>query len=164
MRSLIIVTILLCGFFILNCKKHNDEVAIHCNNLVNDILPEDDKALIEVASAFTPNRDGLNDSFRPYVFNIKSASIKVYDVKSNLLFQTDQLNREWYPDKGIDKYEKFYYRIEGITLKNNKIGKCGEVYALLCYPPGMEKNFSFEDMLQSTGFTGTTRENLTTCY
>lgn len=151
--------------FVSGCKKNNDPVTIHCDNLINDVLPADDKGRIDVASAFTPNGDGLNDTFRPIASSIQSISVKVYDDDSKLVFNTQELNTGWYiPYQQINKFGKFYYRVEAVTLKGNKIGKCGEVYAFLCMPSNMSiNNFSFEDQGTSLGFTGISMESIQSC-
>ena len=60
--------------------------------------------------------------------------------------------------------EKYFYRVEAVIQNNNKIGKCGEEYALSCYPSNMNKNsFYFEDQLSGSGFTYATNERLDTC-
>lgn len=147
-----------------SCKKDKNSGNTHCDDLVNDMIPADDKGRIEVASAFTPNEDGINDLFRPRATNMQSISVKLYNSESKLVFHSDELNQGWHVTYQIEKFEKFYYRIEGVTLKGNKIAVCGEVYAFACMPSNMSiKNFSFEDMLTSVGFTGVSNENIQPC-
>jgi gliding motility-associated-like protein len=147
------------------CRKNSDNsVTIHCDNLMNEILPPGDNGKIAVASAFTPNGDGLNDVFRPITNDIQSISIKVYDNNSNLVFQTLQPNIPWAPNNQIARFEKFYFRIEAVTMMSKKIGLCGEVYALSCYPSNNSRvTLSFEDQYTGNGFTGITAEALPTC-
>lgn len=133
------------------CKKEK-LVTIHCENIVNDIQPSTDSGRIYVASAFTPNYDGLNDQFRPIAHNVKSISVKLYDKNSNLVFETHQLNTGWYPEPRVFKFEKYYYRVDGFTLQNNRISMCGEVVAFLCLPNNKTKNdFTFEDQFDGNG-------------
>ena len=47
-------------------------------------------------NAFTPNSDGLNDSFRPIFYcNPKNYSFRVYSRLGNIVFSTNQLNKGW---------------------------------------------------------------------
>ncbi len=148
---------------ITSCDKNDDEnFNGHCENLANETRPAGDNAAIHVATAFTPNGDGLNDLFRPILVGVQSVSIKVYDENGNLVFQTTQ-TAGWSAPV-VSKYKKYYYRIEGITHQNHKIGVCGEVYALQCFPSaGSASTFSFEDQYTGFGFTGITHETLIVC-
>ena len=150
------------------CKKDQQlsttPVTIHCDGLVNDVLPAGDNGGVFVANAFSANGDGMNDGFKPILQDIKSISIRIFDSTSTQVYQTSQMNDTWFADLAGKKFKKFYYRIEAITLMDKRIGKCGEVYALSCYPAGMNKNsFTFTDQFNGGGFSGTTNETLVDC-
>ena len=151
-----------------SCKKDKQvqppPVTIHCNALVNDVLPPGDNGAVFVASAFSANGDGLNDGFRVLSRDIKSISIKIFDSTSTLVHQASQLNDTWFADLSGKPYKRYYYRVEAITQMDKKIGKCGEVFALSCYPAGKNKNsFTFEDQFNGSGFIGTSNETLVAC-
>jgi gliding motility-associated-like protein len=158
--------ILLYSFIVIivseGCKKNNDHVTIHCDNLVNDMVPGDQGAVF-VASAFTPNGDGMNDLFRPVTVQVSSIKVKVYDKNSNLVFQTDQPGVGWNPAPPLPRNIKYYYRIEAVTINNSKIGLCGEVYPLTCIPGNVSNVLIFEDQITPFGFTGITSESLPNC-
>ena len=155
----------LIGLIVLaSCKKTGDNVTIHCANLVNDVIPPGDPGQVYVANAFTPNGDGLNDLFRPIAVQISSIKVKVYDGNSNLVFQTEQIGAGWNPGFSQTSNTKYYYRVEAVTMNNNRIGLCGEADALVCFPrTGGSNNFKFEDQLTPFGFTGVTAESLLNC-
>ena len=159
----------LCSAFILlnpACKKNKTKeppVTVHCENLVNIVKPGDN-ARIDVANAFTPNGDGLNDAFRPFLINIQSTSLTVYDYKSKKVYETTQPDASWAPVFGVNPYAKFYYRIEATTNNGSTISKCGEVYMLSCFPSEMNRSsFTFQDQYTGNGFTGVTAESMQTC-
>jgi len=143
------------------CKKDNG-FSRHCEGLQQDPLPPGDGARIDIANAFTPNGDGINDYFRPELTSITSINMKIFDKGGNLIYKSDI--PEWLPLFAPEQSELYYYRVEGITVSGKRIGKCGAVYALECFPAGRERNsFTFEDMRTPSGFTGVTRETIPDC-
>jgi gliding motility-associated-like protein len=149
----------------LQCNKASDAiVSVHCEGLVNDPLPASDNGRVVVPTAFTPNGDGRNDQFRPITRGLRSMSVKVFDSNSNMLYQSDQLNSSWSPAVSTSKAQAYYYRIEAVTTANNKIGLCGQVFALSCLPTGtVKEDYSFEDQWSGNGFTLVSSESLSPC-
>ena len=79
--------LIIIAFFFFRCHKKNEPlVTIHCDGLVNDVLPANDSGAVFIANAFTPNLDGMNDVFRPILKNISSESIKIYDGNAQFVF------------------------------------------------------------------------------
>lgn len=144
-----------------SCKKEK-QVHIHCDDLINDVLPAGDPGRVFVWTAFTPNGDGVNDLFKPYVSQISSINVRVYDKNSNLVFQTNQIGTGWNPNPPLSNNETYYFRVEAVTLTNSKIGLCGEVHAIFCNPRNGSID-KFEDQLTPFGFTGVTAESLSNC-
>jgi len=164
MRLLKVYGCVIILFACLACSKDSDPVTVHCDQLVNEALLPGDNAKIAVATAFTPNGDGINDHFLPITTDIQSISIKVFDKNSNLVFQTSQMNTPWAPNIQIARYEKYYFRVEAVTQSGKKIGVCGEVLALSCFPSNESRStLSFQDQYTPNGFTGVTAETLVTC-
>jgi len=49
-----------------------------------------------IPTAFTPNKDGKNDAFRPRLFgNVKKYRFVVYNRWGQIVFQTTELNKAW---------------------------------------------------------------------
>ena len=149
---------------VVSCDRSSDDgFTLHCDNLVNEPRDASDNAQIFIPKAFTPNGDGLNDGFRPVVFNVSSVSVKIYDEDGQLVFETQQINGVWSPGILPSQFELFYYRVEGFTMQNKKFGYCGSVYALNCLPRNINVMWTYEDQITPNGFTGITAETLTQC-
>ena len=152
-------------FTLFGCSRDsNNPITIHCDNLQNDTRPPSDEAIIYVANAITPNGDGLNDQFSPFLIDVQSATIKIYSENSNLLLETTDFSVNWPVSNQSEDYVAYYYRIEGITDAGNKIGVCGKIHSLICIPSSINANqLSFSDQLTPLGFTGPTSEVLDNC-
>ena len=85
---------------------------------------------IEVPDAFTPNNDGLNDTFDVIVQLLKSFEIKIYNRWGNPIFESDNINKSWdgkvngeeaiegtytYVIKGIDELNRVFLN-KGVLL------------------------------------------------
>ena len=54
-----------------------------------------------IPNAFSPNIDGLNESFGPNMtFGLSKYSMKIFDRWGNIMWQTENPEEKW---KGIDK-------------------------------------------------------------
>jgi hypothetical protein len=155
--------------FLVNCSKAGDSSTrlINCDGLVTDTAGTGDNGRIYMPNAFTPNNDGVNEFCRPLLRNIASMVFTIYDENNIVLFTTTIPGQGWQPapPQGSNSAKKYYYRIQATTMGNRKIGVCGDVYSLTCFPINPPKSFYyFEDMLTINGFTGVTIESLPTCY
>jgi len=148
-----------------NCKKSDKTVNhINCDGLVTDTAGTNDNGKIYMPNAFTPNSDGINDVSKPLTQNIASLSFTIYDENNNVVFTTSTIGQGWITTAASNTFVKYYYKIQATTTSNHKIGKCGELYKLTCFPANIPKsNFYFEDQLTPFGFTGITNEVLGNC-
>lgn len=151
--------------FFLSCSTSVEPfVRINCNGLVTDTLGSNDIGRIYIPNAFTPNSDGLNDTFRPVTINIDSVTFTVYDENNDIVFTSNILGEGWSAFASPIPVKRYYYKIQAVTKSRKKIGLCGDVYALTCFTVNPSKRFYyFEDMFTGNGFTGTTLEALATC-
>ena len=148
-----------------NCTKSSEpDIIINCDGLITDTLGTGDNGRIYMPNAFSPNNDGLNEFCRPVFQNIASFVFTIYDENNIVQFTTTVPGLGWQPSQGSNTAKRYYYKIQTITANNKKIGQCGEVYSLSCFPVNLPKSFFyFEDMLRPNGFTGMTSEILLTC-
>jgi gliding motility-associated-like protein len=69
-------------------------------------------SFIYIPNAFTPNNDGMNDSFKIYGTNIVLNHLEIYSRWGQMIFATNDLNKEWdgiFRDK--IKSDIFVYRL-----------------------------------------------------
>jgi len=81
-----------------------------------------------VPSAFTPNNDGLNDEFKPFVpgFEVEDYRFEVYDRWGKVLFQTRSLDTGWLGDGTPDGI--YFWSIRGVNkLDGEKVKEQGWV-------------------------------------
>lgn len=146
------------------CTKFDPVKHINCDGLVTDTVGKNDNGSILIPNAFTPNGDGLNEIYRPFTQNIDSIEFTIYDENNSVVFKTNLLGDGWTPPPTTLQIKRYYYKIQTITISHNKIGLCGDVYAISCFSTDPPKSFYyFEDMLTPGGFTGPTAEMLATC-
>lgn len=82
---------------------------------------------IYVPNAFTPNKDGLNDSFRPLLFGgVTHYRFRIYNRWGQLVFESTQLGKGWdgkvsgkETDSGVFVWS-CEYQFEGLTRKLEK--------------------------------------------
>lgn len=48
-----------------------------------------------IPNVFTPNGDGMNDTFRPYLFEPNTMDARIYDRWGRLVFTSDELQFDW---------------------------------------------------------------------
>lgn len=148
------ITLIILLFSFTLCKKENAFTkikALTCDNLINDNITTADDCFIAAPNAFTPNGDGLNDRFAIFSKNIKTFKLLIYDVKGNIVFQTEAISNQWDPFSDAVTGKTFYYRIEATSNTNKRIGLCGEVYPLKCVPKN-NTTYYFQSQFNSTGF------------
>lgn len=101
--------------------------------VANVTLPETDSAFIVVPNAFTPNGDGLNDSWRPVFNNLSSLEMKVIDAAGNILFASDQLNESWEPvNDATTGIIRFMAWVKATSTAGNVMEQCNYIYVYYC--------------------------------
>lgn len=86
-----------------------------CYDNFDDVLYIEGELLVNIPNAFTPNDDGTNDYFRPYLFGHSHGGFKfeIYDRWGNRVYKENkypQDGQEW-PDYGWDGKDK-----HGVTM------------------------------------------------
>lgn len=79
------------GTYFLAVTDHNN-----CAGIDTLVINEIDCIPIGIPNAFTPNKDGKNDYFRPTInLDITGYSMKIYNRNGQLLFQTSNYEMGW---------------------------------------------------------------------
>ncbi len=88
---------------------------VESKSIVVDELCSDNLFL---PNAFTPNGDGLNDDYRPYLRakNIQIWEMRIFDRWGNEIFQTNTINEGWNGEGAISGY---YFVIFKYSIKND---------------------------------------------
>ena len=66
-----------------------------CIETVNDSVIIEENYVIYIPNSFTPNGDGLNDSFIATGGGIKEFKMEIYNRWGNLIFTTNSLSQPW---------------------------------------------------------------------
>jgi len=83
------------------------EAAVHikttkgCSFLISTIVVVEQPPYVDFPSAFSPNGDGYNDTLRIAYYDLKNFSLKIYDRKGYLMYETENPDFFW---DGIDIY------------------------------------------------------------
>ena len=77
--------------------------------------------LVYIPEAFTPNGDGINDTFLPKGEGIGEFSMKIYDRWGNMIFITDDINEGWDGTANggteIAQIDSYVYAVEAEDLE-----------------------------------------------
>ncbi|MBP7261658.1 MAG: gliding motility-associated C-terminal domain-containing protein [Bacteroidia bacterium] len=78
--------------------KYYVTISNQCGELKDTVLVEDCECIFYVPTAFSPNKDNLNDGFKPVGCAPTYYNLKIYSRWGELLFETDDFNQEWRGD------------------------------------------------------------------
>jgi gliding motility-associated-like protein len=95
-----------------------------------------DGVTVWIPTAFSPNSDNLNETFKPIITSnsccqIKSYRFRVYDLWGTLVFETDQQNQEWKGDvlNAVVQQDIYIWLVEFKDVYKSKYFK-GEVHVM----------------------------------
>jgi gliding motility-associated-like protein len=83
-----------------------------------------------IPNSFTPNDDGLNETFNVYGNGIKTIMVRIYDRWGEEIFIFDNLNKGWPGTRTsgeLCKQDVYVYRIEVVDGKNDSHEYMGQV-------------------------------------
>ncbi|WP_439697099.1 gliding motility-associated C-terminal domain-containing protein [Mucilaginibacter sp. AW1-7] len=87
---------------------------------------------IFIPNAFSPNGDGINDTFKVTITNIKAYHIRIFNRWGQQLFESNDINNSWdgmYKGQAVP-FGVFYYELKSISNNGNKISRGGCVTLL----------------------------------
>jgi len=77
-----------------------------------------------IPSAFTPNGDGLNDSFGAKSENIERFKMQIYNRWGELMFESDDISHWWdgtFRGEKIKTTEVFVYQVKALGKNDNAL-------------------------------------------
>ena len=112
------------GVYYVSVRNACDEVWDSC-----EVFYEDCRQVIWVPNAFTPNEDGVNDIFKPYLENVNAYHLYIFDRWGELIFESQNINQGWngyYKGKkaAVDSYT---WRIDYINFDGEHFNQYGYV-------------------------------------
>jgi gliding motility-associated-like protein len=88
------------------------------DTVIKTIIVDSDYKLF-VPNAFTPNGDGLNDTFQPKGRGLAKYTLSIYDRWGTKVFQTSDFETGW--DGGVygknSSDDTFVWKINGVDVK-----------------------------------------------
>jgi gliding motility-associated-like protein len=89
------------------------------DTVVKSIVVADDYGLF-IPNAFTPNNDGVNDTFVPKGHGIKSYTLVIFDRWGEQIYLTNQLEKGWdgYYKGVLSKSDIYTWKINCVDVKN----------------------------------------------
>jgi gliding motility-associated-like protein len=83
---------------------------------------------LDIANAFTPNGDNLNDSFGPFGTGFTVQSLQIYNRWGNLVFEGNEANKAWNGQiKGENAASDVYVYALKYVVKGQEMTTSGEV-------------------------------------
>ena len=120
------VTVTTAGLY--HVSAFDDKGCQSSDSISITIIPCDND--VDVPTAFTPNRDGKNDYFKPSVRGIvNDYQFSVYNRWGEMLFNTDQLNTGWTGEyKGVKQPgDAYVWLLQYRPLNGDRVHKKGTV-------------------------------------
>lgn len=90
------------------------------------------ESVLWMPNAFTPNGDGLNDSFKPEGTLMQEFNMKIYNREGNLLFETEDQENGWdgiYDGKKMP-FNTYIYKVEAVDNVGKSYNKTGKLLLL----------------------------------
>ncbi|HQQ94961.1 MAG TPA: gliding motility-associated C-terminal domain-containing protein, partial [Bacteroidia bacterium] len=93
--------------------------SFHCRDTIMKVIKVESDFTAYIPNAFTPNGDGLNDTFYPVMRGVKKFELQIFDRWGTLIFATNTSEKVWDGTyQGQDcKQDVYNYKL---VLLNNK--------------------------------------------
>jgi gliding motility-associated-like protein len=82
---------------------------------------------IYAPNAFTPNGDGVNDSWEVEAFNVIDFSMSIYNRMGNLVYSTHKLHEPWTPDAEKVGDDVYNYMITAVDRQGKPVSLTGHI-------------------------------------
>ena len=101
------------------------ENGIGCFDEISKSVYVADDVVIHVPTAFSPNKDGINDDFRPFIRGMKSYDLMIYNRWGEVLFTSTESTKYW---DGMANGERailgfYFYRLTGVDMNEKKLNE-----------------------------------------
>jgi len=87
------------------------------------------EAFIDIPTAFSPDGDGINDKLKIVANNVDEIEFRIYNRWGNLVFETDDINKEWdgtYKKQPVEIGAYVYY-VKVKTILGETLWKTGNI-------------------------------------
>ncbi len=101
----------------------------NCTDSITKYIYIDDESYLWIPTGFTPNNDGLNDTWDIYTRNISDFSVTVWSRWGHLVFQSNDPLVRWngmFDGKHVQE-DAYTFVVKATTKKGKKIQKLGSV-------------------------------------
>jgi len=94
-----------------------------------EVAYEDCRQIIWVPNAFTPNNDGVNDYFTPYLEHVTDYHLYIFNRWGELVFETTDLHQGWngYRKGKPAETDSYTWRIDYVNLNGEHYNQYGFV-------------------------------------
>jgi gliding motility-associated-like protein len=125
--SILIATV---RFRKINCAQAKALGANLLDKRYNCDCSNTDICKIDIPNAFTPNEDGINDTFSPItICQLSEYNMKIFNRWGNLVFETNDIQTEWRgmaKDKPLPS-DTYMWILNATTLNGKPITQSGEI-------------------------------------
>lgn len=101
----------------------------NCTDSVTKYIYIDDDSYLWIPTGFTPNNDGINDTWEIYTRNLTDFSVTVWNRWGHLVFESNDPNIRWngtFEGKAVQE-DAYTFVVKAINKKGKKIQKLGSV-------------------------------------
>jgi len=88
---------------------------------------------IDLPTAFTPNNDGLNDTFGGVASGVNNYKLVIYNRHGEVIFETNSVEEKWDGTFNGTKVQQgsYIYRVSATGPENSSINKTGKVLVII---------------------------------